>query len=80
MTYAGLSLFRLQIPKKYIPLLSLTTGACSGWFVSHRIMRSFPPSVVDSAVSDINQSLGNKENYASPMQTSKFGDKDFIKE
>ncbi|XP_022780960.1 uncharacterized protein LOC111322159 isoform X2 [Stylophora pistillata] len=58
----------------------VATGACSGWFVSHRIMRSFPPSDVDSAVSDINQSLGNKENYASPMQTSKFGDKDFIKE
>ncbi|CAH3033859.1 unnamed protein product [Pocillopora meandrina] len=77
VTFSGLSFFRLQIPKKYIPLLSLTAGACSGWYVSHRIMRSSSPSDVGSAVPDISQSL---ENNASAMQESKFGDKDFIKE
>ncbi|XP_027052797.1 uncharacterized protein LOC113680002 isoform X2 [Pocillopora damicornis] len=55
----------------------IAAGACSGWYVSHRIMRSSSPSDVGSAVPDISQSL---ENNASTMQESKFGDKDFIKE
>ncbi|KAL9988821.1 hypothetical protein ACROYT_G003309 [Oculina patagonica] len=79
VAFAGLSLFR-QVPKKYIPLLSLSAGAGCGWLVANRIVMSYRRTQMDPAVADVNQSLEKEDNGIPPLQESKFGDKNFIKE
>lgn len=80
VTFVGLSFFH-QVPKKYIPLLSLGAGASGGWLVSNRIVMSFRRAEVDSIITNLNQPSEMEHNSLIPqLPESKFGDKNFIKE
>jgi len=80
VTFVGLSFFN-QVPKKYIPLLSLGAGASGGWVVSNRIVMSFRRAQIDSTITNLNQSSEMEDNSTPPsLPESKFGDKNFIKE
>lgn len=80
VAFVGLSFFP-QVPKKYIPLLSLGTGAGGGWLVANRIAMSFRRAQIDSTITNLNQTSEMEDiGIPPPLPESKFGDKNFIKE
>ncbi|XP_068695399.1 uncharacterized protein [Montipora capricornis] len=80
LTFAGLSVFP-PVPKKYIPLFSLSVGAGCGWFVSHRAVISCHRSLsMDVEGEHKDAHSGEIQSIERALQETKFGDKGFLKE